>query len=152
MRVLYAVSPRFSLRALTIAVTLICLYFGAWQFTKTSAHQVVFEEEWGRSIAGCPAPFLVAVFEPISLTPPPDSVLARIPREYHAGAGISWRPSPRVRYHVLLFGRLIPTSMIRRARGFYSEAGNVITLKRIVIAESVDEPALGSRIGLTGHE
>lgn|GEM_PF-5442971 len=140
--------PRFSLRALVIMVTAACCYLSAWQNTESSAARLSVEG-WGRSIAGCPAPFVVGIYEPISMTPPPDSPAAKIPSMYHAGAGISWTPSPQVRYHLCSFGWVIPTQFVRQNRGFYRDNGDVCVPDRmvspiIIIVEEDDECVLGT--------
>lgn len=148
--------PRFSLRTVVISVTVACCYLSAWQHTKSSASNISLEG-WGRSVAGCPAPFVLGIYEPISLTPPPDSPAAKVPSEYHANAGISWTPSPQVRYHICGFGWVIPTRFVRQSRRVtYNDDGEVsswlfMVRPRIIIAEEDDEPALGSSPQGVGH-
>ena len=60
--------PRFSIRALLLVVTLIALYFGAWEMTKRSGIGLVSPETQKANIPSprprpfdsCPAPFVVS--------------------------------------------------------------------------------------------
>jgi len=60
--------PRFSIRALLLAVTLVALYFAAWEMTKRSGIGLVAPERQiadipsprARPFDSCPAPFVVS--------------------------------------------------------------------------------------------
>ena len=60
--------PHFSIRALLLVVTLIALYFGAWEMTKRSGIGLVAPEKQKTDLASarprpfdlCPAPFVVS--------------------------------------------------------------------------------------------
>ena len=87
--------PRFSIRALAIFVTLICAYFGAWEFTKRNAKT----REWATIYGDNDQPlFISGATVPMPFVVIRDEVQYRIPaKEQHRRRVYVWLFGPMFR-------------------------------------------------------
>ena len=94
--------PRFSLRTLVIFVTLVCVYFGAWEVTKRceDTDKLSFDYKYRAFVHGAysPMPFVVARDES-------DFIVSDL--QDYGGGNPSYSGSGPRRYYLWLVGPLI---------------------------------------------